>query len=179
MLALAKISAPCLYILPSIGRADKSLESMYVSPSGKHLVFLGDHGTLNIVDTHTKRLVDTLKMNGSSRAVAFNADGSRMFSHGGDGQVYVWDMKARACVHKFADEGCINGSALTVSPDSQLLATGCVRVCVAVLSLVISGVCRAVWAYCGMRCGALRTQFACTHGHRWDRELLKHARAHE
>jgi U3 small nucleolar RNA-associated protein 18 len=49
-----------------------------------------------------------------------------MFSHGGDGQVYVWDMDTRACVHTFVDEGCFNGTALTVSKDSRLLATGCV-----------------------------------------------------
>lgn len=37
---------------------------MYVSPNGKHIVFLGDNGSLLLVDTHTNRLVDTLKMNG-------------------------------------------------------------------------------------------------------------------
>jgi hypothetical protein len=38
---------------------------MYISPNGKHTVFLGDNGMLLLVDTHTKRLVDTLKMNGT------------------------------------------------------------------------------------------------------------------
>lgn len=97
---------------------------MHVSPNGKHIAFLGDHGTLLLVDCHTRRLVDTMKMNGSSRAVAFNADGTRMYSHGTDGQVYVWDMNTRACIHTFVDDGCFHGTKLTVSSDSSLLATG-------------------------------------------------------
>lgn len=47
-----------------------------------------------------------------------------MFSHGGDGEVYVWDLNTRECVHKFIDEGCLVGSALGVSPNGKLLACG-------------------------------------------------------
>eukprot|EP00124_Ichthyophonus_hoferi_P004199 Ihof_evm1s436 gene=Ihof_evmTU1s436 len=104
------------------GREEKSLESMYVSPTGKHLVFLGNGGNMLLVDTHTRRLVSTLKMNGTSRAVAFNEDGSRMFTHGGDGQVYVWDMNSRQCIHRFVDEGCLQGTQLALG--GKYLATG-------------------------------------------------------
>ena len=42
----------------------------------------------------------------------------------GEGKVYVWDMSARECVNVFVDEGCINGTTIAVSPDSQYVACG-------------------------------------------------------
>nr|CAD7404338.1 unnamed protein product [Timema cristinae] len=39
-------------------------------------------------------------------------------------KVYTWDMSARACVHRFLDDGCIVGSSLAFSPNSQFLACG-------------------------------------------------------
>ncbi|KNC75612.1 hypothetical protein SARC_11868 [Sphaeroforma arctica JP610] len=107
------------------GRTEKSLESMSLSPCGKLLVFLGNAGSILLVDTKTKRLVHTLKMNGTSRAVTFSPDGSTMYSFGSAGDIYVWDMKTLRCTHKFHDDGCISGVQVTVSPDGRYLATGC------------------------------------------------------
>ncbi len=42
----------------------------------------------------------------------------------GDGKVYVWDMSTRDCVHSFTDEGCLTGTKLAVSPNSQYIACG-------------------------------------------------------
>lgn len=42
----------------------------------------------------------------------------------GDGEVYVWDMNTRRCVHKFRDEGCLKSTSLAVSKDGQYLACG-------------------------------------------------------
>lgn len=36
----------------------------------------------------------------------------------------IWDMHARACMHRFYDEGCIGGTSVAVSPDNQYLACG-------------------------------------------------------
>ena len=41
-----------------------------------------------------------------------------------DGVVYVWDMNTRSAVHKFTDEGCLQGTAIAVSQGGQYLATG-------------------------------------------------------
>ena len=41
-----------------------------------------------------------------------------------DGEVYVWDMNTRNCVHKFRDEGCLNSTTLAASRDGQYLACG-------------------------------------------------------
>ena len=82
-----------------------------------HGPFIGDF-------FQSKELVDNLKMNGTVDALAFSADGSRLFSVGDDGEVYVWDMNARQCVHRFTDEGCLHGTALAVSANSQYIACG-------------------------------------------------------
>ena len=42
----------------------------------------------------------------------------------GDGEVYVWDLSSRRCVHKFTDEGCVLGTKVAVSPDGQRVACG-------------------------------------------------------
>ena len=45
----------------------------------------------------------------------------------GDGEVYVWDLNTRDCIHRFVDDGCIDGTAITVSKNGQYLATGYVK----------------------------------------------------
>ena len=42
----------------------------------------------------------------------------------GDGEVYVWDLSSRRCIHKFTDEGCVLGTKVAVSPDGQRVACG-------------------------------------------------------
>lgn len=46
------------------------------------------------------------------------------FPSTGDGEVYVWDMNTRRCVHKFRDEGCLKSTTLSASKDGQYLACG-------------------------------------------------------
>jgi hypothetical protein len=31
------------------------------------------------------------------------------------GEVYIWDLKAQDCIHKFFDDGCLKGTAVSVS----------------------------------------------------------------
>lgn len=38
--------------------------------------------------------------------------------------MYVWDVRSQKARASFFDEGCINGSAIAVSPDGRLLACG-------------------------------------------------------
>lgn len=111
--------------IPEIrGREEKYFDKFHVSPDGKHLVFVGSNGYLILLSSKTKQWIDNLKMNGSVGAVTFNADGSRMFTSGDDGEVYVWNMNTRSCVHKFRDEGCLNSTTLAASRDSQYIACG-------------------------------------------------------
>lgn len=111
--------------IPQIrGREERYFDKFHVSPDGKHLVFVGTNGYLVLLSSKTKQWIGNLKMNSSASAVTFNADGSRMFTAGGDGEVYVWDMNTRRCVHKFRDEGCLKSTTLSASRDGQYLACG-------------------------------------------------------
>lgn len=38
--------------------------------------------------------------------------------------MYVWDVGSRKCLHRFTDDGCIQGSSVAVSPSQQLVACG-------------------------------------------------------
>ncbi|KAJ7946855.1 U3 small nucleolar RNA-associated protein 18-like [Quillaja saponaria] len=109
---------------PLVGREEKSLEVFEVSPDSRTIAFVGNEGYILLVSTKTKELIGTLKMNGTVRSLAFADDGKQLLSSGGDGQVYHWDLRTRACFHKAVDEGCINGTALCTSPSGTLFAAG-------------------------------------------------------
>ncbi|CAH9140592.1 unnamed protein product [Cuscuta epithymum] len=109
---------------PLVGREEKSLESFEVSPNSDMIAFLGNEGYILLVSLKTKELVGTLKMNGTVRSIAFTNDGQQLLSSGGDGEIYHWDLRKRACFHKGVDEGCITGTSLCASPNGALFAAG-------------------------------------------------------
>lgn len=109
---------------PLTGREEKSLEAFEVSPDSKTIAFLGNEGYILLVSSKSKELIGTLKMNGTVRSIAFTNDGHQLLSSGGDGQIYHWDLRTRACFHKGVDEGCINGTSLCTSPSGNLFAAG-------------------------------------------------------
>ncbi|XP_062149276.1 U3 small nucleolar RNA-associated protein 18 homolog [Alnus glutinosa] len=109
---------------PLVGKEEKSLELFEVSPDSSTIAFVGNEGYILLVSTKTKELIGTLKMNGTVRSLAFADDGQQLLSSGGDGQVYHWDLRTRACFHKGTDEGCMNGTALCTSPNGKLFAAG-------------------------------------------------------
>ncbi|XP_029650420.1 U3 small nucleolar RNA-associated protein 18 homolog [Octopus sinensis] len=103
---------------------NNQLSDFILSPDGRYIVFLGQYGYMHLVSSNSKEYLTSLKMNGSVDAAAFSKDGDRMFSFGSDGQVYVWDMNSRCCIHRFYDDGCVNGTAVSVSPNYKYLACG-------------------------------------------------------
>ncbi|KAK2976622.1 hypothetical protein RJ640_021424 [Escallonia rubra] len=107
---------------PLTGREEKSLEVFEVSPDSSTIAFLGNEGYILLVSSKTKELIGTLKMNGTARSLAFSNDGQQLLTSGGDGQIYHWDLRTRACFHKAVDEGCITGTALCTS--GNLFAAG-------------------------------------------------------
>ena len=96
------------------GRPEKSLENFVLSPCGKYITFLGNNGNIILVSAQTKRLITTLKMNGTVTSIAYTKDGRYLFSFGGDGEVYKWDMNKFTCVLRFRDDGCIHGTSIAV-----------------------------------------------------------------
>ncbi|KAJ0243472.1 U3 small nucleolar RNA-associated protein 18 [Hirschfeldia incana] len=109
---------------PLVGREEKSLERFEVSQDSKTIAFIGNEGYILLVSTKTKELTGTLKMNGSVRSLAFSDDGKQLLSSGGDGQVYVWDLRTMKCLYKGVDEGSTCGTSLCSSPSGALFASG-------------------------------------------------------
>ncbi|MPC38383.1 U3 small nucleolar RNA-associated protein 18 [Portunus trituberculatus] len=99
-------------------------KNVLVSPDGELLVFIGKNGQLHLFDADCLSLVDTLYASGDVTSAAFNSDGSRLYTHTIEGDVYIWDMHARACIHRYYDDGCIGGTSIAVSPNNQYLACG-------------------------------------------------------
>lgn len=54
-----------------------------MSPDGRLMAVCGRFGNIHLLTTRTKEWVGTMKVNGEVKAVAFNSNGSRLFSHGG------------------------------------------------------------------------------------------------
>jgi U3 small nucleolar RNA-associated protein 18 len=106
------------------GLESKTLENFSISPCGKYIVFVGNHGYLTLVSYQTKQQVANLKMNGSANAAAWSSDGKYLFSVGEDATVYQWDVGARKVVHCFADEGGYKSKKIAVSNDNNYFAIG-------------------------------------------------------
>ncbi|KAI8618905.1 WD40-repeat-containing domain protein [Chytriomyces sp. MP71] len=106
------------------GRDEKSFEQHTSSPCGKFLAFTGRDGYIILVSRISKQWIANLRMNGTVRALDFSKDGRWLFSVGGDGEVYQWDLATRQCVHKFYDEGAVKVNTIAVSPDNSYIATG-------------------------------------------------------
>ncbi|KAF7272305.1 hypothetical protein GWI33_014906 [Rhynchophorus ferrugineus] len=95
-----------------------------VSPDTQYFAVVGKWGEIHIFSSITKDKLVTLQQNSDVTALEFNAKGNMLFGHSDTGVVTVWDMNMRRVRHKFADEGCLQGTALAASSSNQFLATG-------------------------------------------------------
>ncbi|ORY53100.1 WD40 repeat-like protein, partial [Rhizoclosmatium globosum] len=106
------------------GRDEDKFEKFIVSPCGKFIAFMGRDGYIILISAQSKQWIANLRMNGTCTAFDFTKDGRFLYSIGGDGEIYQWDLATRQCVHRFFDEGAVNVHNLAVSPDNSYIATG-------------------------------------------------------
>lgn len=102
----------------------RNMKKFIISPDGSIMVFIGNSGRMYLFDCKTLSHVESLQAPGEVTAATFNSQGTRMYTHGDTGEVHIWDMTNRVCVHKFIDDGCIQGTSIDISPNSQYLACG-------------------------------------------------------
>lgn len=111
--------------IPGIkGKPEKSLEEFVLSPNGEFLAFHGSNGYTHLVSTKNHQWVSSFKINGSLQCTRFSSDSTKLYSAGGDGQVYIWDIRSRKCLHRFIDDGSLKSSSLCITKDDKYLAVG-------------------------------------------------------
>lgn len=100
------------------------LAQFEVSPCGKYIGVIGRFGEVHLLYSSTKELITTFKQEHSATALAFSVDSNNLIVHSSDAEVNIFDLRQQRYMHRFTDDGCINGSSISVSPSGQLIATG-------------------------------------------------------
>ncbi|KAG8228557.1 hypothetical protein J437_LFUL008635 [Ladona fulva] len=95
-----------------------------MSPCGRYVALLGRWGAVHLLTARTKEWVSTLQMTGNVASLSFSSNGSHLYTYGETGEVWVWDIASRSCIHRFADEGSFGGECVAVSPSGRFIACG-------------------------------------------------------
>lgn len=103
---------------------EKFLRNFELSPDGSFMLLIGTSGYLHLLSMKTKELISTMKVNGRCTASAFTPDSSKIYSYSKEGEVFIWDVRSRKCLHKFEDEGSLEGKCIAVSKNNQYVACG-------------------------------------------------------
>ncbi|XP_026467888.1 U3 small nucleolar RNA-associated protein 18 homolog isoform X2 [Ctenocephalides felis] len=94
-----------------------------LSPCGKYIAIGGRFGEVFVLSSKSKELLCTMKQATKCTGMAFSEDGARLYCHGSENEVTVFDMKERKAMKKFLDDGCLAGSCIDLSRNGQYLAT--------------------------------------------------------
>lgn len=105
-------------------KAVTQMSRFELSPCGRYVAVKGRFGSVHVLNAASKELLVTLKQENVCSAFAFTGDSQQLLVHSKDAEVTVFDMRRHRALHRFMDDGCINGSSLTLSPNGRLLACG-------------------------------------------------------
>lgn len=100
------------------------MSKFVISPCGKYIAVAGRFGEIYLLSFSTKELLWTFKQEDLSTALAFGHDSNHLFSHSNSTEISIFDIKAQKLIHRFIDDGCINGSAIEISKCGKLIAAG-------------------------------------------------------
>ncbi|NXF65556.1 UTP18 protein, partial [Ciccaba nigrolineata] len=106
------------------GVEERFIRNFEVSPDGSLMLLTGTSGYLHLLSMKTKELISTMKINGRCTACAFTSDSSKIYSYSKEGEVFIWDVRSRKCLHKFEDEGSLEGKCIAISKNDQYVACG-------------------------------------------------------
>lgn len=98
------------------------MNNFEMSPCGRYMAIVGRFGAIHILFANTSELLFSLKQEHDATSLAFSNDSKYLFSHCVDSEVNIFDIGERRYIHRFTDDGCINGATVTISPNGQLLA---------------------------------------------------------
>lgn len=95
-----------------------------VSPCGQYLGVIGRFGEVHLLHASTKELICTFKQEHTATSLTFSPDSKYLFTHCVDAEVNIFDLHEQKFMHRFIDEGCINGSSISISPNGRMIASG-------------------------------------------------------
>ncbi len=105
-------------------RGVNNLRNFEVSPCGKYMAVVGSFGEVHLLHAVTKELLNTMKQEYQSTSLSFSKDSNYIYSHSEDNEVTIFDVRTQRVAHRFSDEGCVNGTVLSLSANGKFLATG-------------------------------------------------------
>lgn len=99
-------------------------KNFVVSPNSQVVAVAGKWGEVHLLSATTKEKIGLLKQESEVTALTYNPTGNLLFGHSDYGEITVWDMNMQRVKHKFMDEGCLQGTTLSISPSNQFIAAG-------------------------------------------------------
>lgn len=102
----------------------KTLEQCTTTQNAKYVCFASRDGLILVCDAKTKNYAFSLKMNGQllSMHLSPDDDSDTLMTTGVHGDVYIWSLRQRKCLHKFTDHATVKGTC--ISSRSGWTATG-------------------------------------------------------
>lgn len=95
-----------------------------VSPDGKYIVVAGRFGEIYLLNSKTKESIAYFKQEHNVSKLTFSTDSKYIFSNSDDSEISIFDIRSSKMIHRFYDDGCIQGKTISISPNGQLIATG-------------------------------------------------------
>ncbi|XP_058818617.1 U3 small nucleolar RNA-associated protein 18 homolog isoform X2 [Topomyia yanbarensis] len=101
-----------------------TMKNFELSNCGKYIAVAGGFGEIHLLDARSKELLTTIQQNHCCSSLCFSSDSKYLLSHSSDNEVSVYHLEKRRFVNVFTDDGCVNGSFITICPNNRFVATG-------------------------------------------------------
>lgn len=95
-----------------------------ISSCEKIIAVVGKCGNIYLISSKSRELITTLKQNYDISDLVFHPSERLLYGYSTNGEVNIWDLSTHRIKNKWIDEGCLQGSTLSISPSGQLIATG-------------------------------------------------------
>uniref|UniRef100_A0A0A1WVL3 U3 small nucleolar RNA-associated protein 18 homolog n=1 Tax=Zeugodacus cucurbitae TaxID=28588 RepID=A0A0A1WVL3_ZEUCU len=101
-----------------------TLRNFRISPCGRYMAVAGRFGNMHLFDAKSQELIHTFKQNDGVASICFTADSKNIICNSLSSKINIFSLTKQRLAHSLIDDGCLNGSAMDLSLDQRLLATG-------------------------------------------------------